>query len=178
MKRLGLATAVGRVGGLRPGAPRVDEDPVLGLELPQAAGRALQGARLLEEPRPPSLEASIWGELGDHLSEGMDMGFLHTSTPVFHSRSPEERSEQSQWGFWLLWGWEETMQAPVPGKRDLVPLLGQGLCALMVQPEPRNSRRAEGHQRDQCARCGACSYGYQQPGRSLWETSSEPDTEG
>lgn len=62
----------GRVDGLRAGTAHVGQSQVLGVGLPQAAGRALpQGARLLEEPWN-------WGTgAGPHLAaERMNQWFM------------------------------------------------------------------------------------------------------
>lgn len=81
--------AMGRVGGLKPGAPHVDQGWVLGVGLPRATGRALpQGSRLLEESGPPSVVSQYLGWTGAGLqlpAEGMDQDLMCMFTAVFHS---------------------------------------------------------------------------------------------
>lgn len=148
MKRPGLAPAVGRVD--------TDQGLPMWTRLRSWVWsflRQLGGhCRLLKEPRPPSVGELTWGELGDCLSEGMDMGFLRTSTAVFHlpKRSLSTQGGGSGWSGAGRRLCRHPCLESVTWCRCLV-----RACALTVQPEPRNSRRAEGHQRDQCARCRA-----------------------
>lgn len=174
------APAGGSAGGIRPGAPYIGQGQVLGVGLPWAAGRALpQGARLLEDPRPPSVVSQYlaWTGTGLHLpAEGTGPGLyvrFHCSVSLACKAQKRGLSnrEVGALAALRLGGGSAGTHAWKAWSIDTAAWLG------LVRWECSQSHRPHGElgstRETSVPDAEPAPVANQQPGRSLWETCLE-----